>query len=147
LEKQSGIGVGFGFGFGSHSLLHAVYNLLDKICMIASLQFRIFESYIRGLMKVLMSVAEVGLETFPSFVKFRSAVPCRDVSFETPSLVEDDIRLGDRLTCSQSLVGQIREVNIVLDGVENDVDGNWVLYIMLRSSLSRSSSICGETRP
>jgi hypothetical protein len=44
-----------------------------------------------------MSVAEVGLETFPSFVKFRSAVPCCDVIFETPSLVEDDIRLGGHI--------------------------------------------------
>jgi hypothetical protein len=96
LEEQSSI-LGVDVSFGGHSLLHAVDYLLDKIC-IAMLQFGILECHICGLKKVLMSAAEVGLETFPSFVSFRSAVSCCYVIFETPSLVENSISLCDRLT-------------------------------------------------
>jgi hypothetical protein len=75
----------------------AVDYLLYKIC-IATLQFGILECHICGLTKFLMSTAEVGLETFPSFANFRSAVPCCYVVLETPRLVENDVSLCDHLT-------------------------------------------------
>ena len=88
-------------GVGSHSLLRAVDYLLHKICMIVALKFRIFKCDICSFAKFLMRATEVGLEVFPSFLKFCRlqlvALVC-DVILETPRFVEHDICFGDRLT-------------------------------------------------
>ena len=76
-------------GVSSYSLLHAVDYLLHKICIVA-LKFRIFKCDICSFAKFLMRATEVGLEVFPSFLKFCRlqlvALVC-DVILETPRFV------------------------------------------------------------
>jgi hypothetical protein len=58
---------------------------------------RLFNSNVSGLLEFPMGLAKVNFEVGPSLLVFDSAIPLVDGGFESTSLVDNNVRLGDDL--------------------------------------------------
>jgi hypothetical protein len=86
------------------SSLHTFDNLLDQVGIV-SLQFGVFKSNIRGFANFLMSLTEMGLESKPSLLVSREAIPLCDGYFEMTGLGLNNVGLGNCLSLRNREVG------------------------------------------